>query len=71
MEQLPPWACAMYDLTPVKQAYEAARVERAIRLWGECLRADSWPAYSTRVCSLDVKPWQLVEEEALMESEAA
>lgn len=62
-EQAAPYACALYDLTPQKAALADARVGRAIDLWARCMATGYWPAYTTRVHSIEPKPWQIAEEE--------
>lgn len=51
--------CALYDLSPAKAAIAAARVERAIATWRHCVGTNIWPAYDTRVHSLEPKSWEL------------
>lgn len=69
--QQPPYACALYDLTPAKSAIESSQVQRAINTWRACMERDVWPGYSPRICSLDVKPWQIAEEEERLQEEEA
>lgn len=62
-EQKAPHACALYDLTPAKASIASGRVGRAIDTWGRCMKSGRWPAYDTRIHSLEPKPWHLAEEE--------
>ena len=62
-EQDAPFACSLIDLEPAKEEYENARVERAIRLWSQCITSGKWPGYDSRIHSAKVMPWELAEEE--------
>lgn len=62
-EQDAPWSCALFDLDPPKASIASGRVDRAIATWAQCLKTGKWPAYSTRIHSIEAKPWHLAEEE--------
>lgn len=62
-EQDEPYSCALFDLMPAKASIASGRVDRAITTWARCMASGKWPAYDTRVHSIEPKPWQLAEEE--------
>jgi len=68
-EQSAPYACALYELSPAKAAIERSQVDRAIRLWANCLADNRWPGYSTSVVQIEPKPWDLAAEEARLQAE--
>lgn len=63
IEQEPPFACALFDLDPAKASIASGRVGRAIDTWAKCIASGNWPGYTTRIHSLEPKPWHLAEEE--------
>lgn len=70
-ETKPPYAVSVVaPLPPVIELAEK-KVERAIALWGECLRADRWPAYSRHVAWADLPTWRETQwlEREVRESE--
>jgi hypothetical protein len=62
-EQSAPYSCALYDLTPAKAAIADARVARAIDTWARCMATNRWPSYTTRIHSIEPKPWQIAEDQ--------
>lgn len=68
-EQAAPYACALYELSPAKAAIERSQVDRAIRLWANCLADNRWPGYPTSVVQIEPKPWDLAAEEARLQAE--
>lgn len=62
-EQTAPYSCALFDLAPAKAAIADGRVARAITTWSQCMASGRWPAYTTRIHSLEPKPWHLAEAE--------
>lgn len=62
-EQDAPFSCALYDLEPAKASIASGQVERAITTWARCMKTGRWPAYDTRVHSIEAKPWQIAQEE--------
>lgn len=62
-EQEAPFSCALFDLTPSKASIASGKVDRAIKTWAKCMASNRWPAYDTRVHSIEAKPWQLEAEE--------
>lgn len=62
-EQSAPYACALHDLAPAKFSIASSRVDRAIKTWARCMKSGRWPAYDTRIHSIEPKPWQIAAEE--------
>lgn len=62
-EVAPPYACSLLALDHEMQDLAARKVERAISLWGNCMRTGHWPAYPNRICYLETKPWQVADFE--------
>lgn len=50
VETEPPYALSVIAPGPDVLALGDAKVERAIRVWRECMRSGKWPAYPTKVC---------------------
>lgn len=57
-ETSPPYAVAVYTLGADAWAVAEAKVAFALRSWGECLAANSWPAYPLAVGTVGLPPWQ-------------
>lgn len=45
-------------------ALAESKVERAIRIWAECLAEDRWPGYPRTVCLVEAPPYEIAREEA-------
>lgn len=58
VETYPPYALSVVDLAPSALAIGRDKVQKAIDLWAACLANDSWPAYDSRVASIDVPTWE-------------
>lgn len=67
IETSPPFALSVISLMPAALALGEAKVERALKLWRQCLEADSWPGYPRKVCYADTPTW---EEMRWLEKEA-
>lgn len=68
-EKEPPYACTFHGIAPSMKEIADAKVERAIRLWEECQRANTWPGYESRIHWAEATTWQMNEHEAtLMEA---
>jgi len=65
-EQMPPYACSLISLSPAAWSIADLKVERAIKLWQQCLSSGVWPAYSGRVHYAEPTPWQMAAAEADM-----
>lgn len=57
-----PHAVGVFDLDPEARAIADRKVERAIRIWGECLRAGRWPGYPPHVATVSAPAWVLQQE---------
>lgn len=66
-EKEPPYALSVCALDPMAEALADRKIDEAIRLWGECLRSDSWPTYSDKIAYVGAPAWH---EKAWLEREA-
>jgi hypothetical protein len=57
-ECYPPYALSVVTLAPSAMAIANDKVDKAIALWAECLENDFWPAYPTKVASIEVPTWE-------------
>jgi hypothetical protein len=57
VESKPPYAVAVVALPPQVTAMADEKVERAIKLWGDCLRSGDWPGYPSRTIWIEAPPW--------------
>lgn len=67
VETHPPYALAIFSLSPSAAALADAKIERALETWKACLAADVWPPYTTKVCFVEPPAWaeaQWLEEVA-------
>ena len=62
-----PYACALISLAPCLMEIATLKVEQAIHDWAKARAADFWPAYPTRICYAEARPWQITQaaEQAL------
>lgn len=60
-ESDPPYACSLIGLAPELADLASRKVERAVSLWERCMKSGKWPAYPTRICYIEPKPWQVAE----------
>ena len=56
-----PYSCSLISLSNAYLEVARAKVMRAIRLWGECLATNRWPAYSTQIHYAEPSAWQLTD----------
>lgn len=66
-EKEPPYSCTLHGIAPSMKEICDAKVERAIRLWGECLSANKWPGYDNRIHWAEATAWQMSEHEQSLE----
>lgn len=52
-----PFLLSLTSLPPAWLDIARRKVEYAIKLFGECLKADKWPAYTGRICYPDMPEW--------------
>ena len=64
-EQRAPYACSLISLDPGMWAIADQNVERAVRIWQNCVAWNRWPAYSPQIHYATPTPWQLAEAEAM------
>jgi hypothetical protein len=57
-ETYAPYALSVVSLAPSAMALANDKVQKAIDLWAVCLEKDFWPAYPTKVASIEVPTWE-------------
>ena len=62
-EQSYPYACSLIGLAPAYRAMADMRLNQALALWAKCAENGNWPAYTSRVCYAEPKPWMMAEAE--------
>lgn len=66
VEKTPPWAVAVYEISPNALAQGWREAQGLLHLWAECFKdydIDSlWPSYSTEIIPLDLPAWAYDEE---------
>jgi hypothetical protein len=62
VETEPPYSVTLARPAGTMRAYGKSRWDRAVRLWGECLAANKWPAYAPT--EVEASPWMMAEMEA-------
>ena len=56
--------CTLSRLSAAGMAVADSKVERAIRIFGECLEADRWPGYANTVQDIEPPAYEIALEEA-------
>lgn len=69
IEQQPPFGCSLVALAPAMRELADTKVTRALRTWAQCVATNKWPAYPSRICYAEPKPWMMAEEEEQQLSE--
>lgn len=64
VEKKDPFAFAIYELPPSIVAEGAAKMRKALGIYAECKRTDTWPGYHSGVTELEFKKWDYSETEA-------
>ena len=64
VEKKDPFAFAIYELPPSIVAEGVAKMRKALAVYAECQRTDTWPGYSSNVTELEFKRWAYSETEA-------
>lgn len=67
VESSPPHAVSVVSLDTSALDLGRAKVDRAIDLWGHCLKTGNWPGYSSEIYYAEPPPW---EELRWMEQDA-
>ena len=62
-EQSAPFSCSLIGLDPAYQALAESKLDQALSMWKACLELGKFPAYPTRICWAEPKPWMLAEAE--------
>ena len=62
-EQSAPFSCSLIGLDPAYQALAESKLDQSLSMWKACLELDKFPAYPTRICYAQPKPWMLAEAE--------
>lgn len=57
VENEPPYALSVVELTPAAMAMANRKAEEAIAIFGWCQRNNRWPGYPSRVCYVDPPVW--------------
>lgn len=67
VEPKAPYALSVLTPGPDVLALADAKVDKAIRVWRDCLERNHWQGYPQQVCTVELPPW---EEPRWMEREA-
>jgi hypothetical protein len=63
VEKTPPWAVAVYELSPNALAKGWSEAQGLLNRWSQCVEDydmhDLWPSYSEEITELDLPPWAL------------
>lgn len=62
-EVQPPYAVSLVGMSPEMRHYGLSRFDLAVSRWAECLAADRWPGYPTRICYVDPPSWAMTRME--------
>ena len=67
VEQDPPFGLSVCECAPDLMHFAEMQVKAALELWGQCLHADRWPSYPSRVAHVEAPAWAMMqwEERAL------
>lgn len=60
-----PYLCYFVGMPPAYLEIGRIKVEAALRLWTDCVEADSWPGYPPNIMYPDPPSWVLAEAEEL------
>lgn len=65
----PPYDCSLAGCSDALRQIADAEVERAVRLWAECVSSGTWPGYPKDICYAEPPSYMLFEhEERLLSS---
>lgn len=62
-ELKPPHGVSVMACAPSLCALAEVQVDRAIRMWRDCVREERWPGYPPYTSHVEAKPWQAQEAE--------
>lgn len=54
-----PYACSLIGLSEAYKEVARVKVDRALRVWGECMKNQLWPAYDARIRYAEPAAWEL------------
>ena len=57
VEKTAPYALTVFQVAPDLRELAERQIDWALDMWAGCLAADTWPAYSDRVCWVNAEPW--------------
>ena len=66
----PPHECSLHGCDPALQEIADAQVERAIRLWRQCVKANDWPSYGGRIHWAMPTSYMIAEHEQRLQEAA-
>lgn len=54
-----PYSCSLIGLSEAYKEIARVKVDRALRIWGECLKANEWPTYDSEIRYAEPTAWEL------------
>lgn len=63
-EREPPFACSLVGLEPALMDLGKRKVERASKIWADCISTGKWPGYPQSIAWVDAPAWALSDFEA-------
>ena len=57
VENTPPYALSVVDLSPAAVALADAQIDQGLKVWRDCLASGDWPAYPRMVASAEPPGW--------------
>lgn len=63
-EREPPYACSLVGLEPALMDLGKRKVERASKIWADCISTGKWPGYPQNIAWVDAPAWALSDFEA-------
>lgn len=63
-EREPPFACSLIGLEPTLMDLGKRKVERASKIWADCITTRKWPGYPRSIAWVDAPPWAMIDFEA-------
>lgn len=55
----PPYAASILGMSPSLLELASIQWAQALNIWRMCLRFGEWPAYPSRICWIEARPWDL------------
>ena len=66
----PPYACSLIALSNAYLEIANAKVDRAIKTWGYCLKSGDWHSYTDRILYATPSAWEMAAHEAMLNQES-